>query len=148
MLVAQRPVRVDRNLGTEQVRSRPLELEHVEQVSVIREVPSKAARRGEGQGGDPVSSSQPDQLGGVQTDLPLGRGRQVHWLGKRLAHTRQSTGHRLGLGEHSPLLGTGEPIGEGLRPRLVNLARQTSLASSGSRTARSMTASAAMCSLT
>lgn len=121
MLVAQRPVRVDRDLGAEQVRSRPLELEHVEQVSVIREVPSQAARRGEGQGGDPVSSSQLDQLGGVRTDLPLGRGRQVHWLGKRLAHTRQSTGHRLGLGEHSPLPGTGEPVGEGSRPRLVNL---------------------------
>ena len=60
MLVAQRPVRVDRNLGAEQVRGRPLELEHVEQVPVIREVPSQAARRGEGQGGDPVPSSQLD----------------------------------------------------------------------------------------
>ncbi len=44
VLVAQRPVRVDRDLGAEQVRGRPLELEYVEQVPVIREMPSQAAR--------------------------------------------------------------------------------------------------------
>ena len=47
---------------------------------------AQAARRGERQASDPVPGSQRDELGGVLPDLLLGRGRQVRWLGKRLAH--------------------------------------------------------------
>jgi hypothetical protein len=38
----------------------------------------------------------------VRADLPLGCGWQVRWLGKRLAHARQSTGHRVSLGSGKP----------------------------------------------
>ena len=92
MPVAQRSLGVDRDLGTEQVGSRPLELEHVEQVPVVGDVATQAAWRGEREAGDPVLGSELDQLGGVRADLLLGCGRQVRWLGKGLAHAIQSTG--------------------------------------------------------
>ena len=50
MLVAQRPVGVDRDLGAGQVPGRPLELEHLEQVPVAGDVAAQAAQRGERQG--------------------------------------------------------------------------------------------------
>ncbi len=88
MLIAERPVGVDRDFGAEQVRSRPLELEHVEQVPVVGDVAAQAPGRSERQARDPVPGSELDQLGGVRADLLLRRGGQVRWLGKRLTHAR------------------------------------------------------------
>jgi hypothetical protein len=69
VLVAQRPVGVDRDLGAGQVRDRPLELQHLEQVPVVGDVAAQAAGRGECQGVDAVPGSELDQFGGVRADL-------------------------------------------------------------------------------
>jgi hypothetical protein len=94
VLVAQCPVGVDRALGAGQVRGRPLDLEHAGQVPVVGDVAAQAAGRGERLGGDAVPGSDLDQFGGVRADLLPGRGRQVRWLGRRLARVRRSTGPR------------------------------------------------------
>jgi hypothetical protein len=86
VLVAQRPVGVDRDLSAEQVRGRPLELEHVEQVPVVGDVAAQAAGRGERQGGDAVPGSELDQFSGVRADLLLGRGRQAYGLVQHRSH--------------------------------------------------------------
>jgi hypothetical protein len=92
VLVTQRPVGVDRALGAGQVRGRPLDLEHAGQVPVAGDVAAQAAGRGERLGGDAVPDSDLDQFGGVRADLLTGR--QVRWLGRRLARVRRSTGPR------------------------------------------------------
>ena len=96
MLVAQRPVEVDRDFGAGQVRGRPPELEHVEQVPVAGDAAAQTAGRCERLGGDATPASELDLFGSVRADMLLGRGRQVRWLGKRLAHVRQPTGHQTG----------------------------------------------------
>jgi hypothetical protein len=60
VLVAQRPVGVDRDFSAEQIRGRPLELEHAGQVPVVGDVAAQAAGRGERQGGDAVPGSELD----------------------------------------------------------------------------------------
>jgi hypothetical protein len=46
--------------------------------------------------GDAAPGSELDQFGGVRADLLLGRGRQVRWLGRRLARVRRSAGDETG----------------------------------------------------
>jgi len=103
VLVAQRPVGVDRDLSPR----RPLELEHAGQVPVVGDVAAQAAGRGGRQGGDAVPGGELDPLGGVRADLLPGRGRQVRWPGKRLAHVRPSPGHQTGR-PREPLVPTAE----------------------------------------
>ena len=91
MLVAQCPVGVDGDLGTEQVAGFALELEHVEQVTVAGDVAAKPAGGIEGEIGDAVPGSDAAQLGGMGADLLLGGGRQMRWLCEWMAHATSST---------------------------------------------------------
>lgn len=86
MLVAQGTIGVEGDFGAEQVGGCALELEHVEQVTVVGDVAADPAWGGEGEIGDAVPGSELDQLGGMRADLVLGGGRQVGWLGEWLAH--------------------------------------------------------------
>ena len=83
---AQCAVGVDGDLGAQKVGCGALELERVEQVPVIGDVPAEAAGGGVGEAGAAVPGGQGDQAGGVRADLLLGAGRQVRRLGEWLAH--------------------------------------------------------------
>ena len=87
MLVAQGTVGGEGELSAEQGGSRALGLEHVEQVTVPRDVAAEPARGGEGEIGDAVPGCEFDQLGGMRADLLLSGGRQMGRLGEWLAHT-------------------------------------------------------------
>ena len=93
MLVVQRPIGVEGDLGAEHIGRCTLELEHVEQISVVGNVAAKSARRGEGQIRDAIPGGKLDQPGGVRAHLLLGGRRQVRWLGKWLAHTVSLPAH-------------------------------------------------------
>jgi hypothetical protein len=86
MLVAQHSIGVEGDFGAEQVGGCALELEHVEEITVVSDVAAKPARGCEGEIGDAVPGSKLDQLSGMRADLLLEGGRQVGWLGKWLAH--------------------------------------------------------------
>lgn len=86
VLVAQRPVGVQRDLGAEQVAGLALELEHVEKVPVVINVAAEPTGGREGQAADPVPGCQAGQLGGTRADLLFGGGWQVLRLSQWLAH--------------------------------------------------------------
>ena len=98
MLVVQRPIGVEGDLGAEYIGRCTLELEHVEQISVLGNVAAKSAWRGEGQVCDAVPGGKLDESGSVRAHLMLGGRRQVRWLGKWLAHT-------VSLPAHPPVTG-------------------------------------------
>ena len=93
MLVVQRPIGVKGDLGAEHIGRCTLELEHVEQISVLGNVAAKSAWRGEGQVCDAVPGGKLDESGSVRAHLLLGGRRQVRRLGKRLAHTVSLPAH-------------------------------------------------------
>jgi hypothetical protein len=77
MLVAQRPIGVQHHLGADQRSCFALELEHVEQVPVVTDVAAEPTGGGEREVSDPVPGGYLHQLGGMRTNLLLGRGRQA-----------------------------------------------------------------------
>ena len=87
MLVAQRPIGVDRDLGAGQVRGRPLDLEHAGQVPVVGDVAAQAAGRGERQGGGAIPGGELDQFGGVRAG-PAARTRAAGALARQAAGSR------------------------------------------------------------
>jgi hypothetical protein len=91
VVVAQCPVGVEADLGTEQAAGFALELEHVEQVTVVGEVAAEPAGGSEGETGDAVPGSELAQLGSMGADLQLGGGRQMRRLGEWLAHAASLT---------------------------------------------------------
>jgi hypothetical protein len=86
MLVAQGTIGVDGDFGAEQLGGLALELEHVEQITVMSDVAAEPAGGGESEIGDAMPGSELNQRSGMRADLLLGGGRQVGRLGEWLAH--------------------------------------------------------------
>ena len=81
MIIGQRPVRVHRDLGAEQVASGTLKLEHVKQVPLGGDVAEQPTRRSERQVSDAVPGGKVNQLGCMRANLLLSGGRQARRLG-------------------------------------------------------------------
>jgi len=65
MRVAQHTIGAEGYFSAEQVTGRALELEHIEQITIVSDVAAKPAGGSEGEIGDTVPCSKLKQLGGM-----------------------------------------------------------------------------------